>query len=247
MPSAPTLAIILAAFTLTLALAPAPASAQLGGSNRSRLAATTEPGSMYVEDILPRPVRLTVAGESVIYYQLDLQRPLGAMAPGTPVQLVAMAENLYKVRGRARHGDVAGWMRMQDLRSADPKLPEKLKAFYERQKAVEEVIAKKQVALGMTLDEVKASLGNPTRKSSKITAAGREEAYEYSVFERVPQITTGRDLEGNLVQRTIYVKVEVGRLSVSFKDGTVTEINETVGNPLGPAGVQIVPGPIIVY
>lgn len=246
----PAQALALAAVTLSLALTlpPATASAQSSGlGNRSRLAANTEPGAMYIEDILPKPVRLTVAGESVIYYQLDLQRPLGAMAPGTPVQLVAMAEDLYKVRGRARHGDVAGWMKMSDLKSADPKLAEKLKAFFERQKAVDEVIANKQVALGMTVDEVKTSLGNPSRKSSKITAAGREEALEYSIFDRVPQITTGRDAEGNLVQRTIYVKVEVGRLTVSFKDNIVTEIQETMGNPLGPGGVRIIPGPITVF
>jgi hypothetical protein len=202
---------------------------------------------MYVEDILPRPVRLAVAADAVIYYQMDLQRALGAMAPGTAVQLVALGEDTYKVRGRARHGDVVGWMRMQDLRSSDPKLPDKLKAFFERQKAVDEVIANNQVALGMTLEEVKASLGNPTRKNAKISAAGREESLEYSIFERVPQITTAQDALGNLVQRTIYVKVEVGRLSVSFKDGIVEEIQESVGNPLGPGGVKIVPGPITLF
>jgi hypothetical protein len=46
----------------------------------------------------------------VIYYQGDMQRALGAMAPGTPVLLVAMTDTAYKVRGRARHGDVAGWI-----------------------------------------------------------------------------------------------------------------------------------------
>jgi hypothetical protein len=216
-------------------------------SGRSRLAANTEPGAMYVEDILPKPVRLSVAAESVIYYQNDMQRTLGAMAPGTPVQLVAMSDNGYKVRGRARHGDVAGWMRMTDLKSPDPKLAEKLKAFYTRQKQVDEIIANKQVALGMTSEEVKLSLGNPTRKSAKITLAGREESLEYSLFDRVPQIVTTRDQYGNLVQNTVYVKMEVGRVSLAFKDGTVSEIQETVGNPLGSGGIKIVPGPVVVF
>lgn len=232
-----------AAFTL-LAGSLVPAQAQQG---RSRLGSTTEPGSLYIEDILPKPVRLNVAGDSVIYYQLDMQRALGQMAPGTSVQLVAMTDTSYKVRGRARHGDVAGWMRKEDLKSPDPKLDDKLKAFYERQKKVEELIANRQVALGMTNAEVEQSLGRPTRKSAKVTAAGREEVLEYSIFDKVPQITTGRDAVGNLVQSTIYVKVEVGRLTISFQNGAVSEINETMGNPLGTGGVKIVPGPITVF
>lgn len=214
---------------------------------RSLLGAKTEPGAMYLEDILPKPLRLTVVREAPIYYQLRMQEVLGSMAPGTPVQVIAMSDTGYRVRGRARHGDVAGWMRMSDLQAADPKLAEKLKAFYTRQKQVDALIAANQIALGMTVAEVKASLGNPTRRSSKINAAGREESLEYSIFERVPQVTTGRDRFGNLVQSTIYVKVEVGRLSVAFKDEVATEINEVVGNPLGQSGAKLVPGPINVF
>ena len=222
-------------------------SALPGQQSRSRLGSQTEPGSLYIEDILPKPVRLSVAGDSVIYYQLDLQRPLGQMAPGTSVQLVAMTDASYKVRGRARHGDVAGWMRKEDLKSADPLLYDKLKAFYDRQKKVDELIANRQVALGMTNSEVEQSLGKPSRKSTKITAAGREEVLEYSIFDKVPQITTGRDAAGQLVQSTIYVKVEVGRLTIGFQNGAVSEISETMGNPLGTGGVKIVPGPITVF
>lgn len=222
-------------------------SAVQAQQSRSRLGSQTEPGSLYIEDILPKPVRLSVAADSVIYYQLDMQRPLGQMVPGTPVQLVAMTDTSYKVRGRARHGDVAGWMRKEDLKSPDPKLYDKLKAFYERQKKVDELIANHQVALGMTNVEVEQSLGRPTRKSTKITAAGREEMLEYSIFDKVPQITTGRDATGQLVQSTIYVKVEVGRLTIAFQNGAVSEINETMGNPLGTGGVKIVPGPITVF
>jgi hypothetical protein len=99
----------------------------------------------------------------------------------------------------------------------------------------------------MTNSEVEQSLGKPSRKSTKITAAGREEVLEYSIFDKVPQITTGRDATGQLVQSTIYVKVEVGRLTISFQNGAVSEISETMGNPLGTGGVKIVPGPITVF
>jgi hypothetical protein len=236
--------VVLPAMAGLLCLTPLGA-AELPG--RSHLATNTEPGALYVEDILPKPIRLTVAKDSFIYYQTDLQRVLGSMATGTLVQVIAMSDGLYKVRGRARHGDVAGWMRIEELVSKDPGLADKLKKFYERQKQVDEVIKNKQVALGMTAAEVKQSLGEPTKKSAKITAAGREETLEYSIYKSVPQAVTGRDQFGNLVQNVIYVKVETGKLTLSFANGTVSSIEETTGNPLGAGGVKIVPGPITVF
>lgn len=226
---------------------PASTVSAAGTSGRSHLASSTEPGALYVEDILPKPVRLTVAKDCFIYYQMDLQRVLGSMAAGTSVQIIAMTDGLYKVRGRARHGDVAGWMHIGELISKDPALPEKLKKFYERQKQVDEMIKNKQVALGMTVAEVKQSLGEPTKKSAKITAAGREETVEYILYKNVPQAVTGRDQFGNLVQNIIYVKVESGRLTIAFSNGTVASIEESTGNAQGNGGVKIVPAPIIGF
>lgn len=232
-----TLALVLAGLTSAQTLA------QLG---RTRLA--TEPGAIEVEGLLPRPVKLTVAADSIIYYQGDMQRALGSMAPGTVVQLVAIAEHAWKVRGRARHGDVAGWMRIQDLKPPDPKFSERLRAFCERQRLVDDLIQKHQIAIGMTLDEVKASLGQPSRKSARVTASGREETFEYSVYKSVPQTVTGRDQFGNLVQSIVYVKMETGRLTISFSGGGVTEIQETQGDaPLPGGAVKIVPAPVTLF
>ncbi len=237
-------------FRLHLALVLAMA-ALVGGSARAQLGKSrlsTEPGAIEVEGVLPKPIRLTVAAESIIYYQGDMQRVLGSMAPGTVVQLVAITDTAWKIRGRARHGDVAGWMRIGDLKSPDPKLPEKLKAYLERQKAVDELIQKHQIAIGLTVEEVKGSLGQPARKSTRITATGREDVYEYPVYKSVPQTVTGRDHLGNIIQNIVYVKVETGRLTVSFQAGSVTEIQDTQGNtPIPGTGVKIVPAPIDVF
>ncbi len=231
---------------LTLALTALLFSTIQAQPGKSQL--TSEPGAIEIEGVLPKPIKLTVLAESIIYYQSDLQRALGSMAPGTPVQLLAITDKAWKVRGRARHGDVAGWMRIADLKSPDPKLAEKLKAYCERKKTVEELIQKRQIAVGLTVGEVKASLGNPARKSSRVTATGREETYEYSIYKSVPQTVTGHDPSGNLVQNIIYVKVETGRLTVSFQAGSVTEIQETQGDTSVPgADVKIVPAPFIVF
>ncbi len=217
--------------------------AEAAPKQQSRSRITPEPGTMYVEDILPRPVQLTVGGESPIYYLPDMQRVLGSMAPGTVVKLVALSEGCYKVRGKARHADVVGWMRRDHLRSPDPKLAEKLTAFFERQKQVDALIAANQIALGMTMDEVTTSLGKPTRKTARINADGRQEVLEYSIFERVPQVVPGRDAAGRPILTTVYVKVEVGKLSVAFANGLVSEIEENTGRP---NAAKIVVPPITV-
>ncbi len=215
-------------------------------SGKSLLDTNTEPGSINVENLLSKPVRLKVIADSLIYYQGDFQRTLGSMAANTTVQLIAMSDTAYKVRGHARHGDVAGWMRINDLKSSDPKLFEKLKAYAERRKVVDELIQKHQIAIGMTVDEVKACLGSPSRKSSHITDGSREETLDYVVYTNIPKTVTGRDPNGNLVQNVVYVKVESGRLSVTLKGGAVSDIQETKGAPMDGGAVKIVPIPIIV-
>jgi len=218
------------------------APAQFSSSRKSALA--PEPGTLDVEDMLKKPVTLKVLQESPIYTRSALDQAIGSMPPGTLVKLVGLSETGYRVRGRARHGDVSGWMRMGDLLSPDPNLVPNLKKLHQRQTEVEALIAAKQIALGMTGEEVYASLGKPNRKSSKLSAAGKEETLEYVVYDRIPQYNRGFDALGRPVQTVVYIKVETGSMSVNLKGNVVESIEETKGNPLGTGGVKIIPGPI---
>jgi hypothetical protein len=228
-----------------LAQLPAPSTNLQRRSSSSGSKLLDEPGTITVEGLLPRPVIVKVAQESTIYYNADLQRPLGAMAAGTVVTLVALGDSAYRVRGRARHGDVAGWLRPADVISPDPDLHANLKKVHARALQVRDLIANREVALGMTADEVRESLGKPTRSTRKVTPQGREETLEYSIFDRVPQTVLGRDPLGNIIQSIVYVKVETGTLSITFKDDLVNAIEEKKGSPLGGGGVKIVVPPII--
>lgn len=206
-----------------------------------------EPGTIPLEDVLPKTLRLTVKEDSVIYYHATMDQVLGQMAKGTVVTLVGLSDVACRVRGRARHGDVSGWMKLTDLVMPDPQLPMKLKALYERQTKIAELIARHEVAIGMNKAEVVQALGKPTRTATKITAAGRDEKLEYVVYQKVPQATVGRAPNGQLVEGVVYVKMEVGTLAVSFKNGTVDSIEETKGTPLNGAPVKIVPVPVVVF
>lgn len=235
---------LLTVFLGAAAVVPELANAQLSAPRKSSLLAP-EPGTIDVEGLLKKPVVLKVLQESPIYSRSTLENALGSMAPGTLVSLVGIADKAYRVRGRARHGDVSGWMRIPDLLSADPNLIPNLRKLHARQTQVEELIAKHQVALGMTAAEVTAAMGKPNRKSTKLSAAGRDERFEYIIYDRVPQYNTSLDAFGRPFQTVTYLKVETGNLSVNFKDGIVETVEETKGNPLGSGGVKIVPAPVI--
>lgn len=236
------LSLVLAVLASVLAVEQA--AAQLTARRpTSRLA--VEPGTIHVEDILTKPVILKVVSDAPIYVSSKLDRAIGSMMPGTLVKLVAISDTAFRVRGKARHGDTSGWLRAADVLSPDPNLVPNLKKLHERQTKVEELITAHQIALGMTSEEVLASMGKPSRKSSKLSAAGKDEKFEYVIFERIPQYNTSVDAFGRAVQTVTYIKVETGSLSVNFKNDIVDTIEETKGNPLGGGGVKIVPGPVI--
>lgn len=236
--------IFLVPAVLIIALAAGQAPAQpLARRPTSRLA--VEPGTIHVEDILTKPVYLKILNDAPIYVSSKLDRAIGSMMPGTLVKLVGLSDTAFRVRGKARHGDTSGWIRMTDALSPDPNLVPDLKKLHERQTQVEVLIAAHQIALGMTSEEVLASMGKPSRKSSKLSAAGKDEKFEYVIFERIPQYTTSVDAFGRPFQSVTYIKVETGSLSVNFKNNTVETIEETKGNPLGTGGVKIVPGPVL--
>lgn len=209
----------------------------------SRLA--VEPGTIHVEDILTKPIILKIVNDAPIYVSSKMDRAIGSMIPGTLVKLVGISDTAFRVRGKARHGDTSGWVRMTDALSPDPNLVPNLKKLHERQTQVETLITAHQIALGMTSEEVLASMGKPSRKSSKLSAAGKDEKFDYVIYERVPQYNTTLDAFGRAVQTVTYIKVETGSLSVNFKNDVVDTIEETKGNPLGSGGIKIVPGPMI--
>jgi hypothetical protein len=228
---------------LLLALSLGTLSAQTAKRPTSRLA--VEPGTIHVEDILPKPVFLKVMQDSPIYVSSKMDRAIGSMAPGTIVKLVGMSDTAFRVRGKARHGDTSGWLPIAAAAHPDPNLVTNLKKLHERQSKVEELIAAHQIALGMTGEEVASSLGKPTRKSSKLSATGKEEKLEYVIYERIPQYNTSVDAFGRAFQTVTYIKVETGSLAVNLKDNVVDTIEETKGNPLGGGGVKIIPGPMV--
>lgn len=214
-------------------------------SRRPSTALAHEPGTIQVEALLKKPVFLKIVKDTPVYVSSKLERAIGSMAAGTIVRLIAFSDQAYRVRGKARHGEVSAWVPTITAVTPNPQLLPNLKRLHERQIKVEELIEARRVALGMTGEEVQSSLGKPTRKSSKLSASGREEKLEYVIYERVPQYQTSIDAFGRPFQAVTYLKMETGNLTVTLKDDVVESVEETKGHPLGSGGVKIVPAPMI--
>lgn len=192
-----------------------------------------------------KPVRLTVLDSAPIYYQSDMGRYLGMLKKGQQVELQAIGDNAYRVRGQAQQGQVAGWVEPRFLAPLKKEFVENLKQNAARREEVAALIARNEVAVNMTPEEVVAALGKPSKKTSRMDANGREDIWEFIRYERVPQEVTGYDRFGRVVSNIVYVKVPAGKLSVVFSNDLVTALEQSEG-ALAAARAKIVPAPFAV-
>jgi hypothetical protein len=214
-------------------------------SNKSNL--NRESGAVYLEDLGKSGIRVRIQDTVTAYSDLTGQRPLGNVLAGQTAELVAYSPRAVRVRAQAAQGGIVGWIAARAIVEPQPGFFEKLTALAERQKQVAELIAKKEVAIGMTPDEVRAALGKPEEQTSKLERAGSTMTWGYITYDRVPQYTWGRDVFGRAVRQLTYLKVETGRFSVIFENNAVASIESTKGPPGPNSRVKIVVPPIIVW
>ena len=205
-----------------------------------------EEGAVYLEDLALKPVKLfTVADAPISSKPID-GRFLGTIRRGSPVELLAVSEDLFRVRGQAQQGGVVGWVHQKTVQAVKPEFLDSLKQNARRKAEVDALIDKNEVALNMTPEEVSASLGKAQKKTSKLDAGGRKDVWEFVRYVRVPQETTGYDRLGRLVRNVVYVKVPAGKLTVTFDTHLVTSLEQSEGNTDVQAPIRLIPAPIAV-
>jgi hypothetical protein len=205
-----------------------------------------EEGGIYLEDLLRKPVKLATLQDAPIYFKIDCARYLGTLKRGQLVEIQAVSDGAYRVRGLAKQGQVSGWVEPRYLTPLRPEFLANLKQNAARQTEVEAMIARNEVAINMTPDEVTRALGKPAKTTSRLDAGGREELWEFVRFERVPQEVAGYDRYGRIVKNVVYVKVPAGKLSIAFNDGLVSSLEQSEGTLARAAQVKIVAVPFTV-
>ncbi|MEO1856739.1 MAG: hypothetical protein ABGY95_05155 [Rubritalea sp.] len=188
---------------------------------------------------------LLVVKESTVFATKKGGRKLGTYPVDTTLRLLGMTEKGYKVKGKAKHSLVTGWVSPKNLASKQPKFVEELKLHYEREMAIRELIAQKEVAIGMTIDEVQKSVGEPTKKESRITKDGRTGKWEFIKGKELKHYTNTVDPRtGQVFRRFSHVTVdEKEKLTVEFENDVVTAISSLENN--SPGNIRIIVPPIV--
>ena len=204
-----------------------------------------DPDVVYLDRYLDKPVELKVIKDAPIFSDKEGKIRLGTLVAGQTVPVEAVTDKIYRVRGRGTRDGVAGWVAPWAFSSKDPEFVTRLKEFYQRQLQVQKLIDAKQIAVGMTLQEVEMALGKPGKTSLRRTEKGQSGRWEYVDYEEVKHYITRIDpVTGQAFRQFSHVtQVEKGRTNVDFEDDVVTAIEESEDRQGG--NVRIVVPPLI--
>ena len=204
-----------------------------------------DPNLIYAEEFSDKPIELLVVKPGNVFSEKNGGRKRGVLKVDTKVELLAFNDEVYKVRGTLSNGvGVSGWVSPLALGSRDKEFVEKFKKFYERQIMVRKIMAKGEIALGMSAGEVRQVLGEPTKITMRRTAKGQTGSLEFIEYEEEKHYTLIRDqTNGALYRRFSHTtREEVSKIIVEIENDAVIAIEESENN--GPGKAVIVPAPI---
>ena len=205
-----------------------------------------EKGVVYVEEFAPKGIKLKVEKPGWVYSTKQGGRKRGSLKVGIEVELVSFTEKAYFVRGKRDNGiGVSGWVSPASFSSKDPKFVEKLKQVHARQVLVRALIEKKEVAIGMTPEEVSKIHTRPTKTKVKRTAKGQTTIWEFIKYETVSHFNTVRDpYTGQIFrQLTHTTNEEKSKVVIEFENGFASSIEISKNN--GPGNPTTVGAPVI--
>lgn len=213
--------------------------------DRDKTKLVQEEGAIYLEGMVEEEVQVRIVAEAPVYANLKGERWMGNLLANQTAVLLAVSDKAYRVRAKAKQGQVAGWIAKSSVEGLPEEFEENLRHYHERYLIVSELIQKRQIALGMTVAEVAAAIGPPDKRDSKLTAEGRTDKLEYISYKRVPQTYTTLDPLGRPVLATRYIEVESGRITVEFADDVAVSISESEGIDRSAARLDVAVPPVV--
>jgi hypothetical protein len=205
----------------------------------------SDPDVVYLDSVLKKPIELKVEKAAPVFSDREGSHRLGTLKANQTVKLEAITDKIYRVRGEGVRDGIAGWVAPWAFSSKDPKFVEHLKQLYEREIIVRELIAAKQVAVGMTMDEVAKSKGKPNKTSVRMTEGGQTGRWEYVEYDELKHYVTRIDPVTGHSYRTLshITQIETGNFAVEFINDVVTAVEESKEDKGG--NVRIVVPPVV--
>lgn len=218
-----------------------PLAAAKRGERKSLL--DSDPNVVYLDRILKKPVELKVVKEAPVFSDKEGKLRLGTLKANQIVRVEAITEKIYRVRGQGTRDGIAGWVTPKAFSSTNPEFVAQLKQLYERQIQVQALIEAKQIALGMTLDEVAMAFGKPTKTSLRKTATGESGRWEFVDYQEIKHYITRVDPVTKEVYRQFshITREEKSRTDVEFENNLVTAIEESENKKGGPVRIIVPP------
>ncbi len=188
-----------------------------------------DPEVVYLKDVFEEPLKLEVIKEAPVYSDREGNRKLGTIKAGQKVKIEAITDKIYRIRSLDFRNGISGWVGPWAFKAKDPKFAENLKQLYERQILVQKLIAEKKVAIGMTMEEVSKSRGEPTKTSLRKTKEGQVGSWEYIDYDEEKNYITKTDPRTGFIYRELVsvTQVEKGKTIIEFEGDTVTALEES--------------------
>ncbi|MFT3991164.1 MAG: hypothetical protein QM680_07115 [Luteolibacter sp.] len=205
------------------------ADAQIIRTERKSLL-DSDPDVVYLDQTLKKPIELQVIKEAPVFSDHTGRNRLGVLKANQTLVLEAMTEKSYRVRGQGYHGGIAGWVAPWAFSyENDPDFAAHLRDLYTRQIQVRKLIAAKQVAVGMTPEEVILSLGQPTKTTMRTEVTGQAGRWEFIDYVEIKHYTNQIDPRSGQVYRVLaYItREEKGKTAVEFENNLVKAIEQS--------------------
>jgi len=227
----------------TIASAQASRSSRTSRSTKSSKTSKSDTDVITLKDYGQAKITLIVVEDTTVYNSKKANTRLGTFTKGTQLELIALSKHAYQVVGKATHGNVRGWVNPDHMGSTDPDFIKNLKAFYERQISINVLIANKEIAIGMTLDEVKASIGEPTKTQSRVDKGGKKGKWEFITYIEQKHYKTFYDVRGQLFRQYSHSTTEEsGKIVVEYEKDIVTVIEQE--ESVGRRGPRLISPPV---
>ncbi|MGA2221527.1 MAG: hypothetical protein ABSH21_07090 [Verrucomicrobiia bacterium] len=162
------------------------------------------------------------------------------LAKGQPVTAIGLGETMDYVAARTVTDQARGWVDVRALESLPAGLLDALRKRRHLAIACRELIARHQVVLAMTRDEVGASLGRPDRKSRVRLPAGDHEQWVYKTYRYLPTYRCDYSGKGKPRQVVSYKRTLAGRKVVTFRDDEVIALSDKAEEGAQPPAAAVI-------
>jgi hypothetical protein len=182
----------------------------------------------YLDQFNEPPFQLKCLHRAAITVGRDGRGVIGYLAKRQPVTVLAVGQPVHYVSAQLATGRVRGWVEAAALEPPPAELVARLRQRHARRLRHLELIARGEVAAGMTQAEVRASLGRPQRRVRVRTADGRQEQWVYVTYRYVPYYRRVQQPGGGWRQLVSYRRQPWGQRVIVFVGGEVSAVEESM-------------------